>query len=101
MWITSTVGWCGLGMSRGLPASASTAMPASFLATYRLDTRMRRSSVMPRTPRSNRERLVRRTLLADRCLPEPRQLRQQLVARQAVAFSCSVKVFQVSAGKAS
>jgi len=36
------------------------------------------------------ERLVRRTLLVDRCLPEPGQPRQQLVARQAVAFSCSV-----------
>ena len=47
------------------------------------------------------ERLVRRPLLVDRCLPEAGQLRQQLVARQAVAFSCLVKVFQVSAAKAS
>ncbi len=47
------------------------------------------------------ERLVRRTLLVDGCLPEPGQPRHQLVARQAVAFSCSVKVFQVSEGKAS
>jgi len=37
----------------GLLARASTAWPASFLATYRLDTRIRRSSVMPSTPRSN------------------------------------------------
>src|SRR5208282_523777 len=28
-------------------------MPASFLAMYRLDTRIRRSAVTPRTPRSN------------------------------------------------
>ena len=50
----STVGWFGRGIRSGLPASASTAVPASFLATYRLDTEIRRSSVMPRTPRSNR-----------------------------------------------
>jgi hypothetical protein len=39
------------------------------------------------------ERLVRRPLLVDRCLPEAGQPRQQLVARQAVAFSWLVKVF--------
>jgi hypothetical protein len=44
---------------------------------------------------------VWRTLLVDRCLPEPGQPRQQLVARQAVAFSWAVKVFQVSGAKAS
>ena len=47
------------------------------------------------------ERLVRRTLLVDRCLSEPGQLCQQLVAGQAVAFSWLVKACQVSAGKAS
>jgi hypothetical protein len=46
------------------------------------------------------ERLVWRTLLFDRCLPEAGQLRQQLVAGQAVAFSSCVKAFQVSAAKA-
>jgi hypothetical protein len=40
-------------MRSGLPASSSTALPASFLATYRPDTLIRRSSVMPTTPRSN------------------------------------------------
>jgi hypothetical protein len=45
------------------------------------------------------ERLVRYPYLADAGLPEPGQLRQQLVARQAIAFSWSVKAFQVSAGK--
>ena len=44
---------------------------------------------------------MRRTLLVDRCLPEPGQLCQQLVAGPTAAFSCSVNVFQVSAGKAS
>lgn len=33
MWITSTVGWWGLGTRRGLPARASTARPASLRAT--------------------------------------------------------------------
>jgi hypothetical protein len=47
------------------------------------------------------QRLVRCPLLVDRCLSEPGQLRQQLVAGQAVAFSWSVKVFQVSGAKAS
>ena len=44
---------------------------------------------------------MRRALLVDRCLPEAGQPRQQLVAGQAVAFSWSVKVFQVSGAKAS
>jgi hypothetical protein len=34
---------------------------------------------------------MRRPLLVDRCLPEPSQPRQQLVARQAVTFSWLVK----------
>ncbi len=44
---------------------------------------------------------MRRPLLVDRCLPEPGQPRQQLVARQAVASSCSVNVFQVRGAKVS
>ena len=47
------------------------------------------------------ERLVRRTLPFDGCLPEAGQPRQQLVAGQAVAFSCWVKAFQVAGAKAS
>jgi hypothetical protein len=47
------------------------------------------------------ERLVGRTLLVGGCLPEAGQPCQQLVAGQAVAFSWSVKVFQVAGGKAS
>ena len=38
--------------------------------------------------------------LADAGLPEPGQPCQQLVARQAIAFSWLVKVFQLSAVKA-
>ncbi len=44
---------------------------------------------------------MRYPYLADAGLTKPGQLRQQLVAGQAVSFSCSVKVFQVLAGKAS
>ena len=44
---------------------------------------------------------MRRTPLVDGCLPEPGQRCQQLVAGQAVAFSWSVKVFQVAGEKAS
>ena len=44
---------------------------------------------------------MRCALLLDRCLPEAGQLRQQLVAGQAVAFSWLVKVFQVAGAKAS
>ena len=44
---------------------------------------------------------MRRPLLVDRCLPEPSQPRQQLVARQTAAFSCSVKAFQLAGAKAS
>jgi hypothetical protein len=47
------------------------------------------------------ERLVRRTLLVDRCLPEASQLCQQLVAGQALAFTRSANIVQVAAGKAS
>ncbi len=35
----STASWRGRGISSGRPARASTALPASFLATYRPDTR--------------------------------------------------------------
>ena len=47
------------------------------------------------------EGFVRCPYLADAGLPEPRQLRQQVVACQAAAFSWSVKVFQVAGAKAS
>ena len=48
-----------------------------------------------------KERLVRRPLLVDRCLPEPGQPRQQLGPRQVAAFRRSVKACQVSGAKAS
>ena len=43
---------------------------------------------------------MRRPLIVDRCLQEPGQPRQQLVARQAAVFSWSVKVFQLAGVKA-
>ena len=87
----------GAGYGRAEVVDQLTDGPFCLLLAGRAATGGRELAEQPQ----QQERFVRYPHLADADLPEPDQPRQQLVARQAVAFSCSVNVFQVSAAKAS